>query len=83
MYVYRVDNDCWEGASVVNKSSLELVANADGTEAILYIYRGGKFLTTAIGPWATLREQARRDYAGAPLHEIRLPAISVQLPIAA
>jgi hypothetical protein len=48
---------------------LELVANADGTSAVLYVYRDGTHWTTATGRLNTLREFAARYYPGAQLNE--------------
>ncbi|MDP9291090.1 MAG: hypothetical protein M3O82_01860 [Verrucomicrobiota bacterium] len=51
------------------KWSLELVALADGSEAILYIYFGGMCIHTAVGCAKELRYFARENYAGALFHE--------------
>ena len=62
------DND----ASVrdLSDASLELVTTNDRAEAILYIYRNGNFARTMVGSFTTLQEYARREYAGAPIHEV-------------
>jgi hypothetical protein len=54
--------------------SLELVRNRDGTEAILYVYRNGRFAKTVTGQYTLIRESARQDYVGAHMHEIGLAA---------
>ena len=54
--------------------SLELVRNSDGTEAILYVYRNGGFAKTVTGHYIPIRDNARRDYVGARMHEIDLAA---------
>ena len=61
------DNASARGLTV---ASLELVTNADRGEAILYIYRNGNFARTMVGSFATLQAYARREYAGAPIHEV-------------
>ena len=50
--------------------SLELVTTVDGAEAILYIYRSGNFARTMVAPLPRYQEYARREYAGAPIHEV-------------
>lgn len=54
--------------------SLELVRHSDGTEAILYVYRNGRFAKTVTGHYTLVRENARRDFVGALMHEIDLAA---------
>ena len=54
----------------LSDASLELVTTVDGAEAILYIYRSGNFARTMVGSFTTLQEYARREYAGAPIHEV-------------
>ena len=54
----------------LSDASLELVTTGDGAEAILYIYRSGNFARTMVGSFTTLQEYARREYAGAPIHEV-------------
>jgi len=54
--------------------SLELVRNSDGTEAVLYVYRNGRFAKTVTGQYTSIRENARQDYVGAHMHEIGLAA---------
>jgi hypothetical protein len=60
--------------SVRTQFSLELVKNNDGTEAILYVYRNGGFAKTMTGQYTSVRENARREYVGACMHEIDLAA---------
>jgi len=60
--------------SVHSQISLELVKHSDGTEAILYVYLNGGFAKTVIGQYTSVRENARRDYVGARMHEINLAA---------
>src|SRR5690242_13857311 len=57
-----------------NEFSLELVKHRDGTEAILYVHRDSSFVKTVTGRYSSVRENARRDYVGARLHEIDLAA---------
>jgi len=54
--------------------SLELVRHSDGSEAILYVYRNGRFAKTVTGQYTSIRENARQDCVDALMHEIDLAA---------
>jgi hypothetical protein len=63
-----------ESAPTRNEFSLELVRNATGAEAILYVYRHGDFARTLVGSYTSLRDYAGREYPRASLHEVYLAA---------